>query len=111
MEPLLKEQNKLVKIIKKIASQISKDSSARKTKEYGEARLLSLNTAWEDFENINIQIEALKDQYPEHKYFTENYYTQVETVYEQTRENIEGVIRDAIERNKNSEKIVEQVRL
>lgn len=110
MEPLLKEQNKLVKIIKKIANQISKDSSARKTKEYGEARLLSLNAAWEDFENINIQIEALKDQYPEHKYFTENYYTQVETVYEQTRENIEGVIRDAIERNKNSDEIAEQVR-
>ncbi|KAL4714253.1 hypothetical protein ACJJTC_009605 [Scirpophaga incertulas] len=86
--------------IKTLCSNYNKDSSSRKTEEYLNKRLKSLQSQWQDFEERNFVLE----QELENKninYFMDGVYEKTKKIYEETKTNIENRLRNLKEQKQN----------
>ncbi|KAL4718571.1 hypothetical protein ACJJTC_014395 [Scirpophaga incertulas] len=86
--------------IKTLCSNYNKDSSSRKTEEYLNKRLKSLQSQWQDFKERNFVLE----QELENKninYFMDGVYEKTKKIYEETKTNMENRLRNLKEQKQN----------
>ncbi|KAL4715680.1 hypothetical protein ACJJTC_006259 [Scirpophaga incertulas] len=100
--------------IKTLYSNYNKDSSSRKTEEYLNKRLKSLQSQWQDFEERNFVLEQelevkninkIRKQHTlENKninYFMDGVYEKTKKIYEETKTNMENRLRSLKEQKQN----------
>lgn len=86
MEALLIRQAEILETIKSIQSNFKKDSASRKTPEYLEKRLTTLENLWAEFEQNNHRLGGMKDESQE--YFIENVFERTRDLYQDIRKSI-----------------------
>lgn len=86
MEQQITEQKQLGDMIRKLLSNMKKDSASRKTEEYFGNRLNMLQHYWGEFQKNH---DEIKEKLPsEHNYFKQQFYEQVQKVYEEASKYI-----------------------
>lgn len=93
MEKLANEQAKLGKAIDACMDNYYKDGKARKTHDYFNRRLKKLEDLWCKFYENHQNLLTLQATNPNHAYFKEDFFSQVETTYEDLKSELEANIR------------------
>lgn len=81
MDKLSSEQQRVGKLIQALFENFKKDSDYRKVPEYLIKRISNLNDYWTEFKETDGKIQKIKETNPEHHYFEQKYYEQVEFIY------------------------------
>ncbi|XP_073950917.1 uncharacterized protein [Choristoneura fumiferana] len=86
MDTLLTRQKEIIHAIERICINFGKDGPGRKTEEYIQTRLSSLDELWKEFEQNHVDLIAFNDVSSE--YFTKNIYGGMVEYYEKERKVI-----------------------
>ncbi|CAG9121866.1 unnamed protein product [Plutella xylostella] len=88
MEDIIATQEQVVGGIDQLYTNFKKASSDRKTPEYIQKRLETLDQYWNEFHNNHINLLSCEDK--SHNYFTSQQYEQVKNKYIKIRETIQS---------------------
>lgn len=86
MAPIFERQSILTKEIERVNINFRKDASSRKTTEYIQNRLITLDTLWKEFEENNSKPAEFEDK--QYEYFAQNIYGYMKDYYQKTRSMI-----------------------
>ena len=90
VQELIKFQERIGQQITQAYSNYKKDSSQRKTKEYVQRRLTTLDEQWMNFTQNHGTITSLLDDTSD-KYFTSGFYRKVKEMYERFKTNLQDI--------------------
>lgn len=90
MDELFSRQNAIIIEVEKIYNNFRKDSASRKTKDYIQRRLQSLDNLWGEFQQNDSHLEQYKDEKLE--YFAKKVFSEFKNYFEITRANISSHI-------------------
>lgn len=88
MADILATQQKLIEAIFQILTNFKKDGADRKTTDYINRRISSLDSYWMEFNNNHLQLWACQDK--SHAYFTENQYEKTKATYENIKTTLQS---------------------
>ncbi|CAK1602041.1 unnamed protein product [Parnassius mnemosyne] len=90
MEDLQANQQQMVSGMEQLLSNFKKDGADRRTAAHIKKRLETLDTYWQEFHNLHLQVRELCDE--NHSYIVQNQYGQVLDFYTKTKDYIQSFL-------------------